>query len=450
MASTTPLLETRTASAGQVIDEKRIALMPLSDGNPFVLARLATGIAYTGDLKFSRPFDNGGTSAVTADGASGGNEFTLDGSPNMANGRRVAFVPPAGAVQEFKVETATFDAQQGHTAGATVNVTIKSGTNLLRGDGLLPLSRREALRERLLPRARRPTEGSARLQAVRLQRRRPGVARQLYNGRDRTFFFSAVEWLYDKFPEPGQHTVPTEAKRNGDFSALLVPGHRHLRSADRRAPRRRPHRAPAVRRQHHSGRAASARSRGSILKYYPLPNQAGDAQGLQQLLHQQPARRRLLLDQLPRRPRAQRLRSASSSATRATIASRIAATGRARSTASGRSATILYRINDAVNVDHVWTMSPSSLLNVRGGWSRFQEPSIRQHQGIFDPGQPRIPSQHDAILRRQPVLPSLRVRRRQRSPISATRFSGGTNFSIYSFQPTWTNITRQPHASHRL
>jgi hypothetical protein len=33
----------------------------------------------------------------------------------MANGRRVAFVPPAGAVQEFKVSTASFDAAEGHT-----------------------------------------------------------------------------------------------------------------------------------------------------------------------------------------------------------------------------------------------------------------------------------------------------------------------------------------------
>ena len=35
--------------------------MPLSDGNPFVLSRLVPGVAYTGDLKFSRPFDNAGT-----------------------------------------------------------------------------------------------------------------------------------------------------------------------------------------------------------------------------------------------------------------------------------------------------------------------------------------------------------------------------------------------------
>jgi hypothetical protein len=92
-----PLLNATSASQGQVIDEKRIALLPLSDGNPFTLARLAPGVAYTGDLKFSRPFDNGGTSGIVTDGSSGGNEFTLDGTPNMANGRRVAFVPPAGA-----------------------------------------------------------------------------------------------------------------------------------------------------------------------------------------------------------------------------------------------------------------------------------------------------------------------------------------------------------------
>ena len=61
VAADTPLLES-AAAAGQVIGETQIALMPLSDGNPFVLSRLAPGVAYPGDLKFSRPFDNAGTS----------------------------------------------------------------------------------------------------------------------------------------------------------------------------------------------------------------------------------------------------------------------------------------------------------------------------------------------------------------------------------------------------
>jgi hypothetical protein len=158
-----PLLEMGSASAGQVIDEKRISMMPLSDGNPFVLSRLVPGVAFTGDLKFSRPFDNAGTSGINADGASGGNEFTLDGSPNMTSGRRVAFVPPAGAVQQFKVGTATFDAGDGHTAGAVVNVTLKSGTNSLKARATTTCARR-AVGHRLLRQQDRRREAGSEVQ----------------------------------------------------------------------------------------------------------------------------------------------------------------------------------------------------------------------------------------------------------------------------------------------
>lgn len=111
----TPLLQTEEASAGMIIDQRSIEDLPLPDGNPFVLARLAPGLAFTGNLLFARPFDNGGVSSIRASGAPGGSEFTLDGAPDMASGLRVAFVPPNDAVQEFKVVTANFDAQQGHT-----------------------------------------------------------------------------------------------------------------------------------------------------------------------------------------------------------------------------------------------------------------------------------------------------------------------------------------------
>src|SRR5207247_8130948 len=45
----------------------------------------------------------------------------------------------------------------------------------------------------------------------------------------------------------------------------------------------------------------------------------------------------------------------------------------------------LYRKNDGVTYDHVYTMSSNSLLDVRAGWQRFQEPNVRQHEGLFDP-----------------------------------------------------------------
>jgi Carboxypeptidase regulatory-like domain len=126
----TPLLETTTASMGQVIDRQRIADLPLPDGNPLTLARFAASVANTdvNNLRFTRPFDNGGTSNIATNGVVGqGSEFTLDGIPNNgAFGRQVSYVPPAEAVQEFKVVTTSFDAQQGHSAGAQIDVVLRS------------------------------------------------------------------------------------------------------------------------------------------------------------------------------------------------------------------------------------------------------------------------------------------------------------------------------------
>ena len=438
VAAETPLLETRTGSAGQVIDEKQIALMPLSDGNPFVLARLAPGVAYHGDLKFSRPFDNAGTSDFTADGGPGRNEFTLDGSPNMAHGRRVAFVPPAGAVQEFKVETATFDAQQGHTAGATVNVTLKSGTNKIKGDGYYHY-RDEVLsaNDFFLQRAGRPKDDTG-YKRYGFTAGGPAMLGRLYDGRDKTFFFTAFEWLYDTFPEPGQFTVPTEAQRNGDFSALLGQGIviydplTAVRRADGRNERQ-PFPGniiPATR--------ISPIAR-EIVKYYPLPNQAGTATGLDNFIT---ANSRgddfysmnyrvdhVLTDKQRFFVRYSRNNRKENRGNWTGEINGVRPTGN-----------FLFRINDALNVDHVWNMSASSLLNLRASWSRFQEPSIRPHQGVFDPSSLGFPASATQYFGSNRYFPRIEMDDAQSYNDLGENFAGGTNTSIYSFQPTWTLI----------
>jgi Carboxypeptidase regulatory-like domain len=426
VSADTPLLETRSGSAGQVIDEKRIALMPLSDGNPFVLARLAPGVAYHGDLKFSRPFDNAGTSDFTADGGPGRNEFTLDGSPNMTHGRRVAFVPPANAVQEFKVETATFDAQQGHTAGATVNVTLKSGTNAFKGDGYYHY-RDEALsgNDFFLERAGRPKDA--------LDYKRYGFSLGGPAIRNKTFFFSAFEWLPDQFPEPGQFTVPTAAQRNGDFSALLSQGvviYDPL-TAVRRADGR-------VERQPFAGNIIPANRLSPIaieaLQYYPMPNQAGDAQGRNNYISGN-ARGDEFYSMNYRVDHT--LNDRQRFFVRYSRNDRQEYRGNWIGEVNGVKpiGNYLFRINDALNVDHVWTMSPSSLLNVRGSWSRFKEPSLRQHQNIFDPASLGFPASTTQYFGSNKYFPLIDLD--QYADIGQN-FAGAQNSSIYSFQPTWT------------
>jgi hypothetical protein len=438
----TPLLETRSGSAGQVIDEKQIAFMPLSDGNPFVLARLAPGVAYHGDLKFSRPFDNAGTSDFTADGGPGRNEFTLDGSPNMTHGRRVAFVPPANAVQEFKVETAAFDAQQGHTAGATVNVTLKSGTNALRGDAYYHY-RDEALsgNDFFLERADRPKD-TLDYKRYGFSVGGPVALGKLYDGRNKTFFFGAFEWLPDQFPEPGQFTVPTVAQRGGDFSALLSQGvviYDPLTAVLRADGR--------VERQPFPGNIIPTNRLSPIalevLKYYPLPNQAGDAQGRNNYIsgsargdefytmnyrvdHNLTDKQRFFV--------------------RYSRNDRQEYRGNWIGDLNGIKpiGNYLFRINDALNADHVWTMSSSSLLNVRASWSRFKEPNIRQHQNIFDPASLGFPASTTQYFGSNKYFPNINFDDGQYADIGQN-FAGAQNSTIYSFQPTWT-LMRGKHS----
>jgi carboxypeptidase family protein len=207
----TPLLNTSSGITGTTVSAQQIAELPLGDGTAYMLTRLAPGIMDTSDLHFSRPADNGNLGGIVANGVQGGNEFTIDGAPNMSNARGVGFSPPSGAISEFKVQTNAFDAQTGHTAGAVVNLALKSGTNALRGDGAYF------------------NRDDSRSATPRLTERNGGTKpTREYNRytatiggpvvKNRTFFMGSFEHLYDVQPEPSTYTVPTEKMRAGDFT----------------------------------------------------------------------------------------------------------------------------------------------------------------------------------------------------------------------------------------
>jgi len=128
-----PLLETTSASGGRVLDQQNLVNLPFSDLNPFALTALAPGMQWTGQPEYRRPFDNGGTSAFNTMGGVGQNEYTIDGMSVTGTGRRVGYVPPSDAITEFKLETSNFDASQGFTSGAAINVSSRGGTNQLHG-----------------------------------------------------------------------------------------------------------------------------------------------------------------------------------------------------------------------------------------------------------------------------------------------------------------------------
>lgn len=216
----TPLLDTTSGVTGQVIDSNQIQQLPLGDGTAYMLTRLAPGIADSSDLHFSRPMDNGNLAGIVSNGAMGGNDFTLDGAPNRVspnnttpsnNSGVVGFSPPSDAIAEFKVQTNAFDAQSGQTAGAVVNLALKSGTNSLRGN-LSYFNRSDARSATPLLSERAGSE-----KPTRTYNRVTGtVSGPLI--KDRTFFLLSAEHLRDVQPEPATYTVPTQHMREGVFT----------------------------------------------------------------------------------------------------------------------------------------------------------------------------------------------------------------------------------------
>src|SRR5438128_1996610 len=218
----TSVLETGTVSTGTAIQSKQISELPLTEGTAYQLATLAPGIAYTGNPMFTAPISNGNLAAFRVNGAPAQNQITLDGSPNYAFDFAVGFSPPADAVQEFKVQTNAFDAQQGYSAGGTVNVAVRSGTNDLHGSIYYFNRDRSRTSNNFF------SNRSGQARPIRTYHRFGGVINgplylpKVYNGRNKTFFLFSYERLLDNTAEPQLFSVPTAAMRNGDFSALIT------------------------------------------------------------------------------------------------------------------------------------------------------------------------------------------------------------------------------------
>jgi len=135
-------VNTADASGGTVMDPEKIQNLPLNGRQVYMLLALTPGTRFT-TTAFG-PTGNSGTrgwdqtNAYEINGVQNNlNQFTLNGaniSQQTSTGRGSWFVAPnVDAVQEFKVQTNTYDATYGRTGGGTVNVITKAGTNAFHG-----------------------------------------------------------------------------------------------------------------------------------------------------------------------------------------------------------------------------------------------------------------------------------------------------------------------------
>ncbi|MBO0863324.1 MAG: carboxypeptidase regulatory-like domain-containing protein, partial [Chloracidobacterium sp.] len=195
-----PDLDTTSGSMGQTVDSRRVAELPLVHGDPYTMIGLTPGVTFARDQRLDRPFEPTHIVGFTVAGTrSNHSDLTIDGAPSTAtaNANEViaSYVPPTDIIQEFKVQTSTFDSQFGNTEGGVTSISIKSGTNTLHGTGYFIGEPGSLAANDYFGNLRgdpRPTTHSNR---VGVTMSGPVEIPKIYNGKDKTFFTFGYEGI---------------------------------------------------------------------------------------------------------------------------------------------------------------------------------------------------------------------------------------------------------------
>ncbi len=206
-----PLLRSESSGLGHVVDQRRIADLPLNGRSFISLASLLPGVALPPPPAAPFPRINGGRPRT--------NEYLFDGiSVLQPEPGTVAFYPNVDAIQEFKIESNSPPAEFGRFNGGVINLTTKSGSNDVRGS-LFEFFRDKSLNARNAFASGLP---------------KPDYRRNQFGGvvggpirRDRTFFFADYQGQRQTIGRTAISTVPTLLQRQGVFSEAIagrVPG----------------------------------------------------------------------------------------------------------------------------------------------------------------------------------------------------------------------------------
>ena len=242
----TPLVDTSSvASAGRVMDTREVLDLPTFNNSPLMLIKLAPGMEASNNRRYNGVNALGGTNEAHNVGDVGGNDWSIDGVPNMGNGYAAAYLPYSTTISEYKVATENFDAAVGHSSGMSIAIMTKSGSNAYHGDlteqywnnrwngarffvkqayyrsiNAATAAGNQTLADQIRSTPSNPA-GHANTYAATIGG--PVILPKVVNGRNKLFFFFSFDGFIDRKPTENtfNHTVPTLQQRQGNFSDLL-------------------------------------------------------------------------------------------------------------------------------------------------------------------------------------------------------------------------------------
>jgi len=441
----TPLIDTTAAVSGTVINQDELNDLPSQSHVASLFATLSPGIvAQDQGSNVVRLWSNGGASSFTANGGRNNifsNNYLLDSMPNTKQGGYISFSPPMDSVQEVRILTNAYDASIGRQAGSTITMSTKSGGKQYHGE-LYEYNQNNILNANLF----QTNLASGSLPPVHFDEfggtvGGPVWIPKVYNGANKTFFFAAFDKTLNTNPLPSTISVPTVLERQGDFSQsfttqvvngtsvrypvqvydpasvdtngnrVLFPGMKI--PVDRLSPIAR-----------------------NILGYVPLPNTAGNNTSNASNNFVSNAKR---IDTFP--ALTVRVDQNWNNSHRSFVTVNWSHLGENMNDNFNNAATGTdqFRTAKRLGLNHVWVLSPSSVLQVFYSLNRFEQ-SVRDHGAGFDPTQLGFPESFASQL----ALPSFP----QINGVAGTFGTGQAGNYNNNTYHTWSGSVTQTYRNH--
>lgn len=224
-------LEIDTAKADRTwtLRGDQLGELPMPDRNLLSVLTQVPGVNWFSNSD-ARGYTNEDVSYISVNGGSVRmNNFQLDGSPNNVSysntitpsASMIGNNPTVDAVKEVKVVTNVYDAQTGRTAGAVIQVNLKSGGRDFHGSAYEYAYRTWLEANTFQNNGNRRPRTRHILDQTGFTFSGPVLLPKLFNGRKhRTYFFTAYEYFRDLAPSDHSLSVPEPEMLDGDFSRL--------------------------------------------------------------------------------------------------------------------------------------------------------------------------------------------------------------------------------------
>lgn len=438
VTSEVPLLQTETALRSGTIESKLISDIPTAGRNLFQFQYTLPGVTktsnYWGNYEL---YAFGNINSVSINGGrSGENEILLDGIASTRGSRSASFAPGLQAIEEVNIITNTYDAQYGRIGGGATSINLRSGSNKLHGE-LFEFFKNDKLNANGYSRnaagiARPPYRNNT----FGFRVDGPVIIPKLFDGRNKLFWMVSLEGLRERNPQTQLWTVPTAAQRGGDFSQLVTNANVQIGIYDPMAALNN-----GVRQQFPGNVIPASRLNAlatRTLSYFPLPNRTSEgADGQNNYLFINSSRNEY--DQwLGKMDYMLSSKSRVNWRYGQTPWNNLARVQWGTNAAEPSTEAPSTRISRNWGADWTYTISPSMVLNLRGGLARYEGFSGNTFGRDFNPAELGFPQtlvqQFDQIQ-----FPRFNFSGNNYSPLGSTRTANYETQDTYSIQPniTW-------------